>query len=152
MQVGKMNDNPKDAHNEREPDRVKKSDRKKASMRNGGQRGCRCFMKQQEFIEQNDFAYLFNYSGLRKAVNGKLTLLNWPHNFLNLICCPSYALQSSPLLFFSSFCSPFLLLCRSLHLSALPVYVYVTVNLLFHFVLPLSYIQGLPIPLRLLLM
>lgn len=36
--------------------------------------------------------------------------------------------------------------------APLPVCVYVTLNLLFHFVLPLSYIQGLAIPLCLLLM
>lgn len=42
--------------------------------------------------------------------------------------CPSYAIQSSPLLLSSSLCS----LCWSVLLSTLPLYACVTVNLLFH--------------------
>lgn len=46
-------------HIRREKARVRVT-QERESMRNGGQRGCGCFMTQQEFIEQNDFAYLFN--------------------------------------------------------------------------------------------
>lgn len=64
-----------------------------------------------------------------KGCNDWQTLLHWPHNFLNLICCPFYA--PSPHLCSSPSPSTPLPFSRT-DLCSSPLYACVTVNLLFH--------------------